>query len=199
MRYRRGELEKRIKEFAENFYSEKNRSPSMSEIAKAMNISKDTVHRYVHMMNDKGEIKYDGRTILTKKLANQAATVRAGIFDGSIPCGPPEVIEASVSEYVNLPIAIFGKKNYYIIRTTGESMINAGIESGDMVVVEETHEPEYGKIVVALHDNENTLKRLRYDEKRNCPVLIPENDHMDSIYVDKLEIQGVARFVIKAL
>lgn len=78
-------------------------------------------------------------------------------------------------------------------------MINAGIESGDLVVVQRRETAAIGDIVVALHENANTLKRLGYDSEMNCYLLIPENDSMEPIMVDQANIQGVAKFVIKAL
>ena len=78
-------------------------------------------------------------------------------------------------------------------------MVNAGIESGDLVVVRKQETAALGDIVVALHDNANTLKRLGFDSERQSYMLIPENDTMEPIYVDELSIQGVARFVIKSL
>ena len=78
-------------------------------------------------------------------------------------------------------------------------MIEAGIEEGDYVVIKKQTTADIGDIVVALHDNENTLKTLRYDQKRRKYILHPENTDMEDIEVDDLTIQGVAKFVIKAL
>lgn len=200
MRRKDPEVKENIIEFAEDFYFKNRRSPSTSEIARGVGIgSKGTIHRYLVEMADEGMITYDGKDITTRKILQTSPFTKAEFFNGPIPCGTPDQIEASVDEYVNLPTAIFGKSNYYIIRTTGDSMINAGIESGDLVVVEKTTEAKNGEIVVALHDNASTLKRVEYDEEHGYAKLIPENDFMQPIYVDKLEIQGVARFIIKAL
>ena len=78
-------------------------------------------------------------------------------------------------------------------------MINAGIDSGDLVVVQKQKAASVGDIVVALHENTNTLKRLGYDAQRNCYLLIPENDTMEPISVDHVAVQGVAKFIIKTL
>ncbi len=190
---------KRIQAFAEDFYFEEGRSPSTAEIGKAVGIAKGTVHRYLIEMSEKGRIDYDGKDILTEKIRRLSAYSRAEIFTGSIPCGPLDTVEASADEYAKLPTAIFGSGDFYIIRTTGDSMINAGIESGDFVVVEKRHDARPGEIVVALHENTNTLKRLGYDEGRKCCKLIPENDSMEPIYVRDAAVQGVAKFIIKAL
>lgn len=199
MRHKDPELMKRIQAFAEDFYFEEGRSPSTAEIGKAIGIAKGTAHRYLVEMSEKGQIDYDGKSIETEKIRRLSPASRAEIFTGAIPCGPLETVEASADEYAKLPTAIFGSGDFYIIRTTGDSMINAGIESGDLVVVEKRCDAKPGEIVVALHENANTLKRLGYDKKRKCCKLIPENDGMEPIYVRDVVIQGVARFIIKAL
>lgn len=119
---------------------------------------------------------------------------------GSIPCGTPDVVEASVDEIVHLPTAFFGKGELYILHAQGESMINAGIDDGDMVVVDTSAEATIGDIVVALDgEGQNTLKRLEYDNEKHCYYLHPENPDLEDIYVNQLTVQGVARYVIKKL
>lgn len=150
-------------------------------------------------MSEKGHIDYDGKSIETDKIRRLSPTSCAKIFTGAIPCGPLETVEASADEYAKLPTTIFGFGDFYIIRTTGDSMINAGIESGDLVVVEKRCDAKPGEIIVALHENANTLKRLGYDKNWKYCKLIPENDRMEPIYVRDVVIQGVAKFIIKAL
>lgn len=199
MRHKDSELMTRIKAFAEDFYLTEGRSPSTTEIAKAVGIARGTAYRYLVEMDERGMIHYDSGEISTGKIDRISPTKGAAVYDGAIPCGPLDVVEASVDEYVKLPTSIFGNGELYIIRTTGDSMINAGIESGDLVVVQEQSNARLGDIVVALHENSNTLKRLGYDAERGCWKLIPENDEMEPIYVNDLSIQGVAKFVIKTL
>ncbi len=100
---------------------------------------------------------------------------------------------------MKLPVSIFGEGDLFIIRTTGDSMIDAGIDSGDLVVVRKDQSPKLGDIVVALSDNANPLKRLDYDDNRRQYVLRPENSNYDPIYVQNLEVQGVAQYVLKKL
>ena len=79
-------------------------------------------------------------------------------------------------------------------------MIGAGIEDGDLVVVDRNAVPNSGDIVVALDgEQQNTLKTLLYDDSRNRYFLHPENPSLHDIYVDELSTQGVAQFVIKKL
>lgn len=79
-------------------------------------------------------------------------------------------------------------------------MINAGIDDGDMVVVDTSSEASVGDIVVALDgEGQNTLKRLKYDDENHRYYLHPENTDLEDIYVNQLTVQGVARYVIKKL
>jgi repressor LexA len=190
---------KRIQDYAERFYLSNGRSPSTSEIGAAVGVHKATVYRYLSEMNERGLLRYDGRRVSTKKtvLAQTGMTV-ASVFRGAIPCGAPETVEAAVDQFVKLPTALFGDGNLYVIWAKGDSMIEAGIDDGDMIVVDADKEPVVGDKVVALdQDNESTLKTLRYDEKRSRYYLHPENRLLEDIYVDELTVQGVVRFIIK--
>lgn len=199
MRHKDMDLMLNIRQFAEGFYFREGRSPSTTEIGNAVGIARGTAYRYLVEMNERGLIQYDGRELMTEKIRRVSPYQSVEVYSGSIPCGPLDEVEAAVEEYVPLPTSIFGDGELYIIRATGESMINAGIDSGDLVVIQKQETASIGDIVVALHENANTLKRLGYDTQRNCHLLIPENDTMEPILVDHVVIQGVAKFIIKAL
>ena len=189
----------RIRDYAERFYLSSGRSPSTAEIGAAVGVHKATVYRYLSEMNEKGLLRYDGRRVSTKKtaLAQTGMTV-ASVFRGAIPCGAPETVEAAIDQFVKLPTALFGDGNLYVIWAKGDSMIEAGIDDGDMIVVDADKAPAIGDKVVALdQDNESTLKTLRYDEKQSRYYLHPENRLLEDIYVDELTVQGVVRFIIK--
>ena len=201
MRHKDKELMRRIREFAERYYIQNGRSPSTAEIGLGVGVTKATVYNYLVEMNENGMLQYDGNAISTKRtdLLNAGITP-AKVFLGSIPCGTPDVVEASVDEIVHLPTAIFGKGELCILHAQGESMIDAGIDDGDMVVVDTSAEATIGDIVVALDgEGQNTLKRLEYDSEKRCYYLHPENPALEDIYVNQLTVQGVARYVIKKL
>ena len=201
MRHKDKELMRRIREFAERYYIQNGRSPSTAEIGLGVGVTKATVYNYLVEMNENGMLQYDGNAISTKRtdLLNAGITP-AKVFLGSIPCGTPDVVEASVDEIVHLPTAIFGKGELCILHAQGESMIDAGIDDGDMVVVDTSAEATVGDIVVALDgEGQNTLKRLEYDSEKRCYYLHPENPALEDIYVNQLTVQGVARYVIKKL
>ena len=94
---------------------------------------------------------------------------------------------------------IFGKGNFFILRAYGDSMIEAGIDNGDLVLIRQQNYADEGQIVVALMEDEATLKRFYPEPKKHRIRLHPENSRMDDIYVDNCEIQGVAVKVLKDL
>ncbi len=199
MRHKDMDLMLNIRQFAENYYLSEGRSPSTTEIGNAVGIARGTAYRYLIEMNERGLIQYDGREIVTEKMLRMSPSQSAEVYTGSIPCGPLEEVEAAIEGYVRLPTSIFGSGESYIIRAVGDSMVNAGIESGDLIVVRKQETAEIGNIVVALHEHTSTLKRLGYNSEQGRYLLIPENDQMEPIVVDHVDVQGVAKFVIKAL
>ena len=135
MRSKNPELMEKICKYAEQYILNNGHSPATSTIAKALGIAKTTAYRYLIEMSDKGMIEYDGleiKTPVTKKI-NTGSTQTAIV--GSVPCGSPQYEEENIEEYVSLPTAIFGTGDFFILRASGESMIEAGIDDGDLVVV----------------------------------------------------------------
>ena len=199
MRRRNVELMNCIIEFAEQYYLENSSSPSVRTIADRFGIGVSTAYRYLLEMDERGLITYDGKRISNdriEKLNSNSGVIRAAVV-GSIACGIPNLAEENVEEYVSLPRSMFGDGEFFILCANGESMIDAGIETGDLVVIRKQTCAEDGQIVVALVEDEATLKRL-YREKGKVR-LHPENRAMDDIIVDDCIIQGVAVKVIKDL
>ena len=159
--------------------------------------SKATVQRYIAQLCDDCIIDYSGyRTMTSTK--TKAAAIRVPVL-GTIACGIPKFAEENIEEYVRLPVALFGKGNFFILRAYGDSMIEAGIDNGDLVLIRQQNYADEGQIVVALMEDEATLKRFYPEPKKHRIRLHPENSRMDDIYVDNCEIQGVAVKVLKDL
>lgn len=188
-----------IKKFVEKYYIKEYRSPSITEIAKAMNIARSTAHSYLVEMNEQGMLSYNGKDIRTELIEKIKPNVTRAAILGSISCGVPNFAEENIEEYVSLPESMFGKGEFFILKAKGESMIEVGIEEGDLVVIKAQNYAEEGQIVVALVEDEATLKRFYKDKKTNSVRLHPENSKMEDIIVDNCVIQGVAVKVIKDL
>lgn len=188
-----------IKEFVDDYYFEHHNSPTLQKIADGVGISKATVYRYLLDMDKKGMLSYDGKAIQTKAMTkSDYALTRVPVL-GNVVCGSPEFSEEDFEEFVALPVALFGQGDFFILRTHGNSMIEAGIDEGDMVVVKKQNYADYGDMVVALIDNETTLKTYYPEPEKKRIRLHPENRDMKDIVVRECIIQGVAKHVIKKL
>lgn len=195
------ELFKQIEECINSFKETNNgASPSVREIADELGVNYSTVSRYLKYMREQGLIDYEGhRNITTEEnRKTKAETTKVAIL-GSVSCGIPKFAEENIEEYVRLPISLFGRGDFYILRANGDSMINAGIEDGDLVLIRKQSSANPGQIVVALMEDEATLKRYYPEPHRRRIRLHPENDNMRDIYVANCIIQGVAVKVLKDL
>ena len=184
--------------FIDDYIDNYGRSPSTQEIASGTGLSPATVSRYLSRMREDGIIDYSGhRNIVTKR--NSATETNAVPVLGSVSCGIPKFAEENIEEYVKLPVSLFGKGDFFLLRASGNSMIETGIDSGDLVLVRRQDYAAPGQIVVALMEEEATLKRY-YPEPQNGYIrLHTENKDMVDIIVDSCLIQGVAVHVIKEL
>ena len=186
-----------IEKFVSDYTDSNGISPTMQEVADGVGSSKATVQRYIAQLCDDGILDYSGyRTMTSTK--TKAAAIRVPVL-GTIACGIPKFAEENIEEYVRLPVALFGKGNFFILRAYGDSMIEAGIDNGDLVLIRQKNYADEGQIVVALMEDEATLKRFYPEPKKHRIRLHPENSRMDDIYVDNCEIQGVAVKVLKDL
>ena len=188
----------RIISFVNDFYRDNHRSPSVRQVSTGINMSRSAVHRYLLSMTEKGLIDYDGEIIVTEQVRKISdTTVPVGII-GSIPCGNLSLEEEAVEEIVNLPVALFGKGELFLLHASGDSMTGAGIDDGDLVLIRKQEEAQSGDIVVAFVEGEgNTLKRYRMSG--HTVFLHPENPKYRDIPLKDCKIQGVAISVIKHL
>ena len=202
MQHKDPQLMEKIRLYAMNYYREHNQMPSIRTIADGTGMNRGSVQKYLVEMQERGIIEYDGkiRHIHASKAAVESKeTYNAGII-GSIACGIPTDVEEYVEEYVPLPVSIFGRGELYILRASGDSMIDAGISDGDLVVIRKTSEANDGDIVVALtEETGTTLKRLHHEKGSGRVILHPENPSMQDMVFQSIAVQGVAVKVIKSI
>lgn len=205
MRHKDPELMNRISNYIGEYYREHHSTPSTRQIASAVGIAPSSGYKYLVAMDKAGMLKYeDGEiTELPKITKTQIGSFSAPLV-GSIRCGDPETEEAEVEMYVSLPEAIFGKGEFYLLRTVGDSMEDKGISEGDLLLIRKQPDCEVGDIVVALDENnENTLKVYGGIDKKTKKVILKYAN--DAVYpgkvilVNKLVVQGVAKNIIKQL
>lgn len=199
MRSKNPELMNEIKEYIEEYYLQNRQSPSTTKIADAVSIARGTAYKYLVEMAKRNMIEYNGQDISTDVTRKYNIEQTQTPIIGSVPCGSPQYEEENIEEYVSLPTAIFGKGDFFILKASGQSMIEAGIDDGDLVVVRKQIEANEGDIVVALVDNQNTLKRYYRDDENRKIILHPENKKMKDIIIDECYIQGVACNIIKSI
>lgn len=199
MRKKSEELIAKIKSSIDSFYFERGYSPTVREIAAMCGASKSNVAQYLSWLEGSGELVKTNDGYATGRARRYSREVVAVPRVGRVPCGPLTEEYEDIEEYVPLPTALVGRGAHYLLTASGNSMINAGIESGDLVLIKQQEFAHNGDIAVALVDGEVTLKRFYRDDERGVVVLHPENDGMDDIVVKDCVVQGVAVKVIKDL
>lgn len=204
MQHQRKEVYPLIQEFITEYREKYGIAPSLKEISARIGMPYSTTGRYVKRMEEQGTIERTGaRMIFTETERKSAEQYRQIPKVGSISCGLPLLAEENIEEYYSLPRTWVGTGNVFILQAEGQSMINAGIDNGDYVIIRQQPDAELGQIIVALVDNEAaTLKRYRPHLEDNTVELVPENDAYDTQVIDlsehTLEIQGVAVGVFKS-
>jgi len=182
----------RVAEYCKQYLERYNVLPSTRQLARELNLSKSGAQRYLVTVKEQGLLRPE--TDISWK------GDRAEKLLNNISCGAPTYQEEHVEEYVFLPDSLFGRGHKYILTASGDSMIGAGINEGDQLIIKEQETAENGDIIVALLNGENTLKRLRYDANGR-PYLHPENPVYPDIMIhegDRFYIQGVLIYAIKA-
>ncbi|WP_262395599.1 transcriptional repressor LexA [Youxingia wuxianensis] len=160
--------------------------PTVREICSQLGIkSTSTVHRYLGQLQEKGYITKDENLNRSIRLTEGEMT-RVPVV-GLVTAGSPILAVEQIEQYI--PVKTRGDgKDLFALHVRGESMIGAGILDGDIIIARRTSTAENGEIVVAMIDDEATVKRF-YKEKGRYR-LQPENDTMSPIYTDTVAILG---------
>lgn len=198
MRHKDPKLMQEIIDFIDQYYDTYRSMPTTREIAQNTTLEKSAVYNYLVAMRDNGMIDYDGKMIVTERIGKRIYEYNKAALVGYVPCGALAMEEASIEDYVELPISIFGCGDLYILHAYGDSMTGAGIDPGDLVVVQKQPYANDGDIVVAYVEGEgSTLKRYMDDPKNKRIILHPENEKYPDIVAKDCQIQGVVRKIIK--
>jgi repressor LexA len=180
--------------------------PTVREIGEAVGLaSPSTVHAHLANLERAGLLKRDPTKPRALELVGRerqealAGTVEKLPLIGQIAAGGPLLAEENVEDHLAVPETLKGD---FILRVKGESMINAGILDGDLVVVQRAQEARNGEIVVALAGDdesadEATVKRFFRENGR--VRLQPENDALEPIYAQHVQILGRVTGVFRSL
>lgn len=204
MRPWKQEYFEKIEHCIDEYSAEYGKMPTIREIEQQTGIPNSTVSRYLRHMNEQGMLSYTGRgQIKTQAVEKTIRSPKRTPIVGTIACGTPMLAEQNIEEYVKLPETWTGQSDCFILHAHGDSMINVGIDDGDLVVIRQQPDAEPGQIIAARVGDEATLKRYRPLPEKNCVELIPENDSLAPQMIDLTEqdfsVQGIAVMVIKRL
>ena len=196
--------EKAILKAIEKSVEAKGYAPSVREIGKEVGLSSTaTVHGYLERLQDTGYIRKEdnkGRTLkLLKNSEGEAVIDKKKDFYtdrelvdvplvGKITAGAPILAIENITDSFPIPIDFVGNSESFMLTVRGESMIEAGILDGDYILVRRQKSATNGEIVVALIEDEATVKT--FYKERNHIRLQPENSTMDPIIVPDCEILG---------
>ena len=167
--------------------------PTVREIGRAFGISEKAAHDYLNAIEKKGYIRrapgkpraidiLDDVTKKGLKLAGEVPIV------GRVAAGTPLLATENIEGTLPVPKEMIKHDSCFALRVKGSSMIDAGILEGDLVIVKSQSVADPGDIVVALLDDEATVKRLFFEGDKIC--LQPENPNMEAIVVSEVQVLG---------
>ncbi len=191
-----------ILEYIQQQINLKGYPPSVREIGEAVGLqSSSTVHNHLTQLEEKGYIRRDPtkpRAIMVLKPLNEQKTFydEDRPFDevinvpviGTVAAGTPILATENIEDVITFPMQLIRDNNAFMLRVKGDSMINAGIFDGDLLIVTPQKVASNGDIVVAMIGDEATVKTFYRENGRIR--LQPENDAMEPIYVRNVELAG---------
>ncbi len=169
--------------------------PSVRELCASVGLSStSTVHSHLNTLEKKGYIKRDPSKPRTIEVLGDDESnwlkdcVDAVPVIGKVTAGEPILAVENIEEYFPLPKQITRSNDTFMLNVKGNSMINAGIFDGDQIIVRKQDSAYNGEIVVAMIEDEVTVKKFYKESDRFR--LQPENDTMEPIYTKDLTILG---------
>lgn len=173
--------------------------PTVREIGLAVGLtSSSSVHFHLRALEKSGHLERDGsltRALRPKGIAG-SQNARVVPLVGRVAAGEPILATQNIEDNLPLPEGLFPDGDLFILRVAGDSMINAGIMDGDMVVVQRRQSADNGDIVVAMLEEEATVKRFYQHD--HAIELRPENDALEPIITREAAILGRVCGVIRS-
>ena len=188
--------QREILEYMKEQILQKGYPPAVREICQAVNLkSTSSVHSHLETLEKNGYIRRDPtKPRAIEILDDDFNLTRREVVNvpiiGQVAAGEPILAEQNIQDYFPIPAEMMPNAESFMLKVKGESMINAGILSGDTVLVQKQNTARNGDMVVALVDDSATVKTF-YKEDGHFR-LQPENDTMEPIYVDDVTILGKA-------
>ncbi|MGN1212735.1 MAG: transcriptional repressor LexA [Christensenellales bacterium] len=191
---------KALMDYIVTFNAENGYLPSVREMANHVGIkSTSTINYYINILEQRNLIKRNTQNkarafeiLNSQKPLSQTIQSNYCLTNiplvGTITAGKPILAVENIDSQFELSADLFGTGDLFMLKVSGESMINAGIFDGDLIVVHKQQTAENGEIVAALIDDSATVKRFYKEENRIR--LQPENPTMSPIYADNVTILG---------
>lgn len=186
--------QREILEYIKETILKKGYPPTVREICETVKLkSTSSVHSHLEQLERNGYIRRDPTKPRTIEIVDDTFNLaRREVVNvpllGTVAAGAPLLAEENIESYFPIPVEMLPNRETFMLTVKGDSMIEAGILSGDRVIVAQTDTAENGEIVVALLDDSATVKRFfREDEYIR---LQPENSSMEPILVKQVKILG---------
>ena len=189
-----------ILDVIKDFTREHGYPPSVREIGERVGLSSSsTVQCHLRTLEKKGLIKRDPTKprALTSESDSIARDVVTVPLVGKVAAGSPITAAENIEDELALPASLVRQSGSFMLRVQGESMIDAAILDGDLILVNPQKIANNGEIVVAMIDGEATVKSFYKEENR--VRLQPQNKYMEPIYSDNVDIVGKVSAVIRKL
>lgn len=199
----RGDMQERILAYIQEEIQARGYAPSVREIGEAVGLkSTSTVHGHLTRLEKKGLLHRDAmkpRAMgLAKTTIEEAENMVCQLpIVGRVAAGQPILAEESVEDFMALPVEFVGDGEHFVLRVRGDSMIQAGIFHDDYIVVRKQQHANNGEIVVALVEDEATVKR--FFKENGHFRLQPENDTMEPIIVPAVTILGKVTSLLRKM
>ena len=183
-----------ILEYIKSQILERGFPPAVREICEAVSLKSTlSVHSHLETLEKNGYIRRDPTKPRAIEILDDTFNLtRREVVNvpliGRVAAGEPLLAQENIENYFPIPMEFMPNKQTFLLTVKGESMINAGILDGDMVLVEQAQTADNGDMVVALIEDGATVKTF-YREEGVCR-LQPENDYMDPIIVKDVSILG---------
>jgi repressor LexA len=197
------ERQSKILEYIRYVTRVRNYPPSVREIGEAVGLSSSsTVHNHLNQLERRGLIRRDpskSRTVQLvedQEVEGKRRSAVAVPVVGRVAAGAPILAEENIEDHVLLSPEI-AEEGWFALRVRGDSMVNAGILDGDLVIVRPQSDAPDGSIVVALLEDEATVKRL--DRSQGRVRLLAENPAYEPIVPDDASMVGAVRGVVRIL
>lgn len=188
------EKQREILEYIKQEILQRGYPPAVREICEAVNLkSTSSVHSHLETLEKNGYIRRDPtKPRAIEILDDDFNLTRREVVNvpviGQVAAGEPILAEQNILDYFPIPVEFMPNAETFMLKVKGESMINAGIFSGDTVLVQRQSDARNGDMVVALVDDSATVKTFYKED--GYYRLQPENDSMEPIIVENCEVLG---------